>query len=782
MANQDDLYEDSRDPAPPEAAPVVAPTPSTDPDVGEGMASLLKKFGPPGTAVRHAPAPRREPAVAPAPSAAPPTAGTHFAAAAQEAPELSWGDTMRGAVANAVPSTGGLVKSTWDAITHPKATVGALSDLATGAVSQAKGALGVQQDPVEKAKDEQLINALEDHYKHVYGSIKGFKQALATDPASIAMDATTLLGGAGAVAKGAGLASTAGALTKTASAVDPIQNALRVAGKVSPIITKPLRFVGSSSGVSPYLQKVATAAGATTDAAKRAAYELFASGKGDAADYLQTAQNAVSKARNAASQDYLATKGSIAGNQIDLSDALQKVTALEQGLQKGAGSGWGEAKKAAVEARSMVEDVMTHPDPAKRSLDEVDALKQQLWDLHDQYRGNSKAQSHISGVYHAVRDALGDPAVGGDAGYAKLMDSYQNARLQLQNQTKTLGTAGNANATASLMKGIKASKTGAGQSMLEEMAKYEPTLPYMLAGHASNPLARSWTAAAADAAGGAFTASLFGLHPLAGLPLAIASSPRVVAGLNKAAGTVSRGASKIPMKSGIYAGRAEQTANPQPTPQIQPAAEAPFDTHRPLKPMPGYEPDVDAATRMAIGEAGGERDDGKAAVVHTAINRSKASGVPLSDVIAQPNAYESVTNGRAAKISPDDPEYKRVRDEIVRPALAGQIPDPTGGATHFINHDLQTALGRQTPSWATGEPRAMIGHHTFYSPDERAAGGRVGRASGGRIDSAQHERLVGRLMKLARSAKKASDKVTEPLLQQPDERIVKALDVAQKAI
>ena len=699
---------------------------------------------------------------------------------------MSWGDALRGAVTNAVPSTGGLVKSTWDAVTHPKATVGALSDLATGAVSQAKGALGVQQDPAEKAKDEQLLNVLEDHYKNVYGSAKGFKQALSTDPASIAMDAATLFGGAGAAAKGAGFAGTAGALAKAASAVDPIQNALRVASIAGTPIKAAARFAGSSSGMSPYLQKIAAAAGATTDPLKRAAYEAFASGKGEPADYLQTAQRALSKARNEASQSYLAGKSSIANNQIDLSGALQKVSTLEQGLQKGAGSGWGEAKKAAADARSMVEDVMTHPDPAKRSLDEVDALKQQLWDLHDQYRGNSKAQSHISGVYHAVRDALGDSSVGGDAGYANLMDNYQNTKIAFQNQAKTLGTNANSAATSALAKALKASKTGSGAGMLDQLAKHEPLLPYMLAGHAANPSMRSWTAAIGDAALGAGSATLMGIHPLAGLPAAIASSPKFVGAANKAAGTVSRYGSQIPVNSLSYAGRAEQTANPPPTPQIKPAvAESPppFDTHQPLKPMPGYGPqDVDAATRMVIGEAGVEHDDGKIAALHTAINRSKASGQPIASVISKPSAYESVTNGRAAKISPDDPEYQRVRDQIVRPALDGQIPDPTNGATHFINHDLQAARGDPTPRWATGEPKATIGHHTFYAPDERAAGGRVGRASGGRIDSAQHERLVGRLMKLARSAKKASDEVTEPLLQQPDERIVKALDVAQKAI
>ena len=54
-----------------------------------------------------------------------------------------------------------------------------------------------------------------------------------------------------------------------------------------------------------------------------------------------------------------------------------------------------------------------------------------------------------------------------------------------------------------------------------------------------------------------------------------------------------------------------------------------------------------------------------------------------------------------------------------------------------------------------------------------AAGGQVG---------ATHEQLVSRLMNKAKQAKKATDSVTKPLLNAPDEAIVKALDVAQQAI
>lgn len=61
-----------------------------------------------------------------------------------------------------------------------------------------------------------------------------------------------------------------------------------------------------------------------------------------------------------------------------------------------------------------------------------------------------------------------------------------------------------------------------------------------------------------------------------------------------------------------------------------------------------------------------------------------------------------------------------------------------------------------------------------------ATGGRIGRASGGRLSDI--EPLVQRLMKRHKMAKKMTDKTTEPLLNAPDEHIVQALKVAQDAI
>ena len=72
--------------------------------------------------------------------------------------------------------------------------------------------------------------------------------------------------------------------------------------------------------------------------------------------------------------------------------------------------------------------------------------------------------------------------------------------------------------------------------------------------------------------------------------------------------------------------------------------------------------------------------------------------------------------------------------------------------------------------------------NTMAKRGAAATGGRITRASGGKVSDADVDRLVDRLINSVKAAKKVTDKTTEPLLKQPDEAIVKALEVAQRAI
>ena len=129
----------------------------------------------------------------------------------------------------------------------------------------------------------------------------------------------------------------------------------------------------------------------------------------------------------------------------------------------------------------------------------------------------------------------------------------------------------------------------------------------------------------------------------------------------------------------------------------------------------------DYLTRTIAFEASGEPDEGKAAVAHVILNRMRSGkwGDNIKDVVTRRWQFEPWTTRRREmeKLSPDDPRYQDAA-RIAEAVLTGQMPDPTAGATHFLNPTIvRQRRGGSLPSWARGEGQP-IGRHTFYSPNE----------------------------------------------------------------
>lgn len=118
---------------------------------------------------------------------------------------MAWSDVGKGFARNIVPSTWNMLKGTAEAILNPIDTATALGSLAKSEYLLATG----------KGTPEELAaaQAFNNMYKQRYGSAEGFKQALATDPASVLADISTVFSG------GAGIAKIAGAPAKVTSAL-----------------------------------------------------------------------------------------------------------------------------------------------------------------------------------------------------------------------------------------------------------------------------------------------------------------------------------------------------------------------------------------------------------------------------------------------------------------------------------------------------------------------------------------------------------------------------------
>jgi cell wall hydrolase len=129
----------------------------------------------------------------------------------------------------------------------------------------------------------------------------------------------------------------------------------------------------------------------------------------------------------------------------------------------------------------------------------------------------------------------------------------------------------------------------------------------------------------------------------------------------------------------------------------------------------------DYLIRTIVFEATGEPEEGKAAVAHVVLNRIRSGKWRdnIKEVVTQPWQFEPWMTRRKEmeNLSPDDPRYQSAA-QIADAVLSGTRPDPTAGATHFLNPVVvRERRGGSLPPWAQGEGQP-IGRHTFYSPEE----------------------------------------------------------------
>lgn len=130
----------------------------------------------------------------------------------------------------------------------------------------------------------------------------------------------------------------------------------------------------------------------------------------------------------------------------------------------------------------------------------------------------------------------------------------------------------------------------------------------------------------------------------------------------------------------------------------------------------------------------------------------------------------------------ENPSYKtlliRLQPFITRMAAGSMEASETPDIV-----DTAGSIVRNIPSEATRMVRStMEGFQPTGSQAPRRAGGRVGRASGGRLMRNDHSARAAALIKAAEAAKKAHNATTEGILEQPDEAVAKALSIANKAI
>jgi hypothetical protein len=471
-----------------------------------------------------------------------------------------WYDVLREGAGNFMPSVAKAGMDTAAALTFklPETATGiyelvkgAASKVAPGPTNYVKNQQGLglrmfeprpetAQETGQRSRDEMVIDALAKHYVNKYGSLEGFQHAVATDPASILMDAATVA-----------------SPVKGGSAVDPLMNTGRVAGAFGKYIAEPAAStaLGMTTGAEKASIRTAGRAGREGGTA---AETFTANMRGDVpvTDVVDTARQAVAQMRQERSAAYKAGQVELGKDAAvldfgEIENAIDRASAVAKFKGRSGTAPAVTTEPAAAEVVGKMEGLVQAwkaLDPAEYHTPVgIDALKRTLGNIRDSTAPNTPERVAADRIYNAVRQEIASKA----PGYSKMMEDYSRASSQIDEATRTFSLGERATGDTAARKLLSATRNnvqtnyGERTRLLDALAAYEPDLPYAVAGQAFNSLAPRGLVARG---GGMAAAGSVMTNPVNALLLP-AFSPRIVGELvyfgGKALGKVEDVAAKL---------------------------------------------------------------------------------------------------------------------------------------------------------------------------------------------------------------------------------------------
>ena len=481
-------------------------------------------------------------------------------------------DVLSRAVTNTPKSALEFGRNIYESVIHPLDTLEGIGHLVVGAghalkpkhieAFMQKG--GWEEKDLEKSI--QTANAVGDFYKNRYGSVEGFKEAVATDPVGVASDLATILSG------GAGLANKTGVVTKatelagkmgaspealaTAGKVAENLNPVTATGNVVSAVGKPL--LGSLTGVGSENIANAAKSGFMGDTSfinqKRGNSPMNAPLDAARANLLAMRQNK-NNAYRSGMTDITGDKSVLSFNDID--SALQKA--------KDSISFKGKAKDDValqnIDELSKEINAWRNLNPAEYHTPEgLDALKQRIGAITNRIPYEEANSNRIGGdIYNSVKDTISAQA----PKYAEVMSDYHEASDVIKEIEKALSLGNKASADTAIRKLQSITRnnvnTNYGQRLtLAQQLEKEGGKPFInaLSGQAmSSPVARglAGTVENLSALGGLINPTL-----LAAIPF---QTPSLVAEALYAGGRGAKAISNLSKKTGINQSRGNALAD-----------------------------------------------------------------------------------------------------------------------------------------------------------------------------------------------------------------------------
>jgi hypothetical protein len=464
----------------------------------------------------------------------------------------------------------------------------------------------------------------------------------------------------------------------------------------------------------------------------------------------------ISGVADKASANYASNIAGLDKVKPDYSKVLDVLRKEEDALRNSAGQIEAVNQNAYKQIQDMRRRVLDYDSHANHNLIFADKFKRDLGNERYNFEFHDPARGATDRVKAAVRDAI----AAGDSKYANAMDQWQGWISQAKDLKSVAGqpNSGVANTMAKIMKAMKSDLKK--KNVIDALAAHNERIPYLLAGYATKPMHKGNIGLMDAVLGGVGYYAV--AHP-AGAAVALAgASPRLSSMSQTALGKIAKvgsAATSRPVTAGAYYGeRALQEEGQQPD---EGASKETSDLSSIKEKIANVE-SAGSGGYSAVGPVdpkSGERPYGKYQVMGFNIPEwtKQYLGVEmtpeefLNDPAAQEKVFEGAFGGALKKY--------------------GNLKDAT--SWWHSGKPLSQAQGR----------RDVLGTST---PDyvnrvtEQADGGRIGRATGGRIMN--HRSEADSLIRLADKTKKALNNSTESLLSVPDETVTKALSIANEAI
>ena len=454
-------------------------------------------------------------------------------------PQLSAADVAVSAVKNFPSSVGSMLGDIYQAVSSPVQTTKAVLDLGAGVLQNVLPEKLVQMIGEDKPSRE-LASKVGQHYVQRYGSVEGAKRALATDPAGVMADLSTVL------TAGATLPTRAApALAASARAVDPLMLAARTTGKTLDVLGGATKAgLGLQTGVGSEAIGQAYQAGKAGGETS----ELFKAnlrGEVPQLEVLDAAKQNLAKMATERRRVYNEGLKNIKGDKTVLSfNGVDN--AVKQAIDDISFKGQIKddfAFEKLTEAQTKVNN-WKNLDPAEFHTPEgLDALKQQIGGILEKIPYEQKtALTLVNQVYNGIKSEIVKQA----PTYSKTMKAYSDATDTIREIEKALSLGNKATADTamrklqSLMRNNVNTNYGQRVNLAKELEQVggRQMMP-ALAGQALS----EWTPRGLQRATSiptAFLAQGVGGLPLAGASL-VTSSPRLMGEAAYGTGRVAKG-------------------------------------------------------------------------------------------------------------------------------------------------------------------------------------------------------------------------------------------------